>query len=82
MIVDKIDDKYLINITQKEALSLIKSLSTQLVNNESNIERLESYTDKGEYCSIFVLPDHFNSTREYTEWVKSGMETIKVKGKT
>jgi hypothetical protein len=76
MIVDKIDDKYLINMTQKEALALIKSLATQLVNNESNIARLESYTDEGEYFSIFVLPDHFKTTREYKEWIDGGMPII------
>ena len=70
MIVDKIDDKYLVNVTQKEALSLIKSLTNQILENNSNIRRLESYTDKREYFSIFVLPKNFKTTSQYKEWVK------------
>jgi len=70
MIVDKIKDKYLINVTQQEALKLIKSLTNQIIHNSGNVERLESYTDKGEYFSIFVLPDHFKTTIKYQQWLK------------
>jgi hypothetical protein len=72
MIVYKIEDKYFIKITQDEALALIKSLANQLVKNDSNSERLESYTDKGEYFSIFVLPSNFKITKEYEKWIKNG----------
>jgi len=70
MQVDKIKEKYFVNVTQDEALRLIKSLTNQLINNSGNVGRLESYTDDGEYFSIFVLDDAFHSTNQYKEWVK------------
>jgi len=79
MIVDKYKDKNFVTVTRQEALLLIKSLTTQLINNESNIGRLESYTDDGEYYSIAVLPDHWRSTGEYNEWVKSGAPPLSQK---
>ena len=45
---------YAVKVNKKEALLLIKSLVNQLISDSSNVERLESYTDKGEYFSIFV----------------------------
>ena len=49
---------YFIHVTRQEALKLITSLSEQMVANDSNHNRLESYTDKGEYVSIGVVPEY------------------------
>jgi len=76
MIVEKIDGKYIVNITQQEALLLTNSLTNQLIKNDSNVGRLESTTDDDEYFSIFVLPSIFKTTREYKEWIKNGCQPI------
>lgn len=66
----KIDNKVFIDVTRQEALLLIKSLTDQLIHNDSNFGRLESFTDDNEYLSIFVLTDRFKTTREHKDWVK------------
>jgi len=70
MQVDKIKEEYLVSVTRDEALRLIRSLTNQLIHNNGNVGRLESYTDNDEYFSIFVLSDEFHSTNQYKEWVK------------
>ncbi len=50
-------DGYFVRVTQIEATSLICSLAEQLRNNNPNTSRLESYTDKGEYFTIAVIPE-------------------------
>ena len=54
MELKKFKDSYLMRVTRKEALGLIKSLSGQLLSNNSNAERLESYCNDGDYFSIAV----------------------------
>ena len=80
MNLDKIDNKFFIDVTQQEALQLIKSLTSQLLNNDPNIGRLESYTDKEEYFTIMVLPDRFKSTREYKDWITNEIEKWRNEG--
>ena len=53
-VVDLKDGTVFINITQKEAIRLIKSLSSQIVANSSNVDRVESYDDYDNYFSIGV----------------------------
>jgi len=77
MKVEKVKDKNFVTVTQDEAIDLIVSLSKQIRNNDSNIERLESYDDDDTYFTIFVLPKHFQSTREYTKWLDDGAQPIK-----
>ncbi len=47
-----------VEVNRQEALALIQSLSTQMVNNNPNLNRLESYCkgDCGEF-SIAVIPE-------------------------
>jgi hypothetical protein len=77
MQVEKVAGKNFVTVTRQEALELIRSLTSQLINNNGNSERLESYDDTDTYFSIFVLPRHFKSTREYTQWVADGAQPIK-----
>jgi hypothetical protein len=76
MVIDKIKGKYLINVTQEEALLLIQSFTNQIIRNNANVGRLESYTDKGEYCSIFVLEKNFKTTKEHQKWIADGAPII------
>jgi hypothetical protein len=72
MKIEKYEDKNFIYVSRQEALNLINSLSSQLMHNDSNIGRLESYDDKGDYATIIVLPKNFKTTKEHTKWVKNG----------
>jgi len=48
------DKGYFIRLQRQEALELIASLSKQLSSRNPNDNRLESYSEKGEYFSIAV----------------------------
>jgi hypothetical protein len=50
-------DSYFLRVSESEALSLISSMSQQMVNKNPNAGRLESYTINGEYFTISVHPD-------------------------
>lgn len=50
----KNNEGYMVQVTKKEALKIIKSLSTQMENESANSGRAEQYTNKGEYFSIAV----------------------------
>ena len=56
-----------IHIPQKKALELISSLSRQILRNDPNTERVEFYSNKGEYFTIAVMP-------EEAKQVESGLE--------
>ena len=45
---------HFIRVNRKEAIQLIHSLSSQLMRNNPNYDRLESYTNDGNYFSIAV----------------------------
>ena len=50
-------DEYMVNVTKSEALRLIKSLASQLFNNDCNRDRVEfgkRHADDVEYFSIAV----------------------------
>jgi len=47
-------DINMIVVSREEALSLIHSLSNQLLEGNGNSGRVEHYTDSGEYVSISV----------------------------
>jgi hypothetical protein len=51
---------YYIRLSTREAISLIKSLSSQIVARNPNVDREESFTDKGEYFTIAVIPEQEN----------------------
>jgi len=45
---------FMVRVSPQEALTLIRSLSTQLLEKNPNSNRSEHYTEKGEYFSIAV----------------------------
>lgn len=45
---------FMLRVSPDEALSLIQSLSGQLASKNPNTNRVEHYTEKGEYFSIAV----------------------------
>jgi len=58
--MDKYDRKekgFFVRVTRTEATKLIGSLAEQLTRNDPNSGRLESYTNKGEYFTIAVVPE-------------------------
>ena len=57
MEVKKIKNGYYIDVSSREALRLIQSLTNQLVARNPNVGREETITKKGEYFSMFVIDD-------------------------
>jgi len=51
---------FFIHVTRAEAMKLINSLAEQIIHNNSNVNRLESYTKKNEYVSIAVIPEELD----------------------
>ncbi len=47
-------DKVFVHVTDKEALKLILSLSSQLSTGDLNTEREETYTEDGIYFTIVI----------------------------
>ena len=50
-------DKYditFVHVSEQEAIEIIKSLATQIAGKNSNVGRLESFTDCGTYFSIGI----------------------------
>lgn len=47
---------YFVKVSHKEALSLVESLVAQMIEG-TNSNRLESYTEDGQYFTIAVLTD-------------------------
>jgi len=58
---------FFMRVTRKEAIDLIRSLSTQLSQNNPNAERLESYCNKGKYFTIAVEQKPNQPKRVYRE---------------
>jgi len=54
---DRKEKGFFVRVTRTEATKLIGSLAEQLTRNDSNTGRLESYTNKGEYFTIAVVPE-------------------------
>jgi hypothetical protein len=55
MQITKLKDKGLfVHVTENEALGIIKSLTTQILDKSTNTGRLESHTEDGAYFSIGV----------------------------
>jgi len=48
---------FYLRVTEREAQRLIQSLIGQIVAKSPNVDRLENYTNKGEYVTIAVIPD-------------------------
>ena len=48
-------DSIVVNLSRQEAIELIQSLSSQLSHDNPNHGRQESFTDTGDYFSVFVL---------------------------
>jgi hypothetical protein len=51
------DAKVFVKMSKAEALCTIKSLTTQLLYNDPNTERIEHTTDNGIYFTIAVMPE-------------------------
>lgn len=51
------DDKKIVfvEVDREEAMRIIKSLTSQILENNSNVGRLESYTKNGTYFTIAVI---------------------------
>ena len=56
----KRDKGYMLKINEDEAMSIIKSLVSQIIAKDCNSGRKEFYTDKQEYFSISVVCEHEN----------------------
>jgi len=47
-------DMYFVHVTEREAIEIIQSLSSQLMAKSANVGRRESFTEDGKYFSIGV----------------------------
>ncbi len=47
----------MVYISRHEALLLIKSLANQLISEDGNSGRLETFTEDGRYFSLFIKED-------------------------
>lgn len=53
-------DIFFVHVNRKEAIMLLHSLTSQIMHNNPNYDRLETFTEDGEYFSIAVDPEKEN----------------------
>ena len=58
MKVIQVEDKIFVDVNKREALGLIRSLTNQMIADNPNVGRAETFTENGEYFSVFVTEEN------------------------